>query len=71
MTFVIEVHGLAKSFGNVQAVASVDFNVRKGELYPDGWTNENEATAITGGTPGQTLDALMQPLPEAAAPPDV
>jgi len=47
------------------------YNVRKGELYPDGWTNENEATAITGGTPGQTLDALMQPLPEAAAPPDV
>ncbi|NBB94962.1 MAG: ATP-binding cassette domain-containing protein [Planctomycetes bacterium] len=30
---IIEVHGLAKRFGDVQAVAGIDFDVREGELF--------------------------------------
>jgi len=33
MTSVIDVRGLAKSFGDVQAVTGVDFDVHKGELF--------------------------------------
>jgi ABC-2 type transport system ATP-binding protein len=32
-TSIIEVHGLAKRFGDVQAVAGIDFDVREGELF--------------------------------------
>jgi hypothetical protein len=44
-------------------------NVRKGELYKDNWTKEEEARAILEGTPGQSIDALLQPKPIAQAPP--
>lgn len=43
------------------------FNVRRGEMYPDGWTDEDEAKAIAAGPP-RAPNALMEPLSEAEAP---
>ena len=41
----IEVRGLAKRFGEVQAVAGVDFDVREGELF--GFLGPNGAGKTT------------------------
>jgi len=52
MASVIEVCGLAKSFGNVQAVAGVDFDVREGELFgflgPNGAGKTTTVRMLTG-----------------------
>jgi len=48
----IEVHGLAKRFGEVQAVAGVDFEVRQGELFgflgPNGAGKTTTINVLTG-----------------------
>ncbi|HUT58474.1 MAG TPA: ABC transporter ATP-binding protein [Phycisphaerae bacterium] len=48
----IEVHGLAKQFGEVQAVAGVDFDVREGELFgflgPNGAGKTTTINILTG-----------------------
>jgi len=43
-------------------------NVRRGELYKDNWTQEEEADAIIAGPPGRSMDNLLQPAPEVQAP---
>jgi len=49
---VIEVKGLTKSFGDVQAVANVDFQVREGELFgflgPNGAGKTTTINILTG-----------------------
>jgi len=49
---IIEVHGLAKRFGDVQAVAGVDFDVREGELVgflgPNGAGKTTTINLLTG-----------------------
>jgi ABC-2 type transport system ATP-binding protein len=65
---IIQVRGLAKRFGDVQAVAGVDFDVREGELFgflgPNGagktttvrmLTGVLEATAGTAGIQGHDI----------------
>jgi len=49
---MIEVHGLVKSFGDVQAVAGVDFDVEQGELFgflgPNGAGKTTTINMLTG-----------------------
>ncbi len=49
---VIEVRGLAKRFGDVQAVASIDFDVREGEVFgflgPNGAGKTTTINMLTG-----------------------
>ncbi len=48
----IEVHGLAKRFGNVAAVAGIDFDVREGEIFgflgPNGAGKTTTVRMLTG-----------------------
>ncbi len=50
--FAIEVRGLVKHFGEVQAVAGVDFNVRRGEMFgflgPNGAGKTTTVRMLTG-----------------------
>lgn len=49
---IIEVRGLAKRFGEVQAIAGVDFDVRGGELFgflgPNGAGKTTTINLLTG-----------------------
>ena len=51
-TSIIEVSGLAKRFGDVEAVAGVDFEVRQGELFgflgPNGAGKTTTINMLTG-----------------------
>ena len=44
------------------------FNLRRGELYPDNWDQEQEAAAILAGTPGKTINDVLDAQSEADAP---
>jgi len=46
------------------------YNVRRGELYPDDFDQDAEASAIQQGPPGQDLGSMMGRQPEEASPPD-
>ena len=52
MAAIIEVRGLTKRFGEVQAVAGVDFDVREGELFgflgPNGAGKTTTINMLTG-----------------------
>jgi ABC-type multidrug transport system ATPase subunit len=67
---IIDVHGLAKSFGQVQAVAGVDFDVREAELFgflgPNGAGKTTTINMLTGlARPRAVYERVRKSVPRA------